>query len=143
MSGHLRIIDKHFNSTALANLHRIIEGSVANFTKITILTSGEMLDSDTSGDMVDFRSELSAQGVAFEVRLLGERDAVEQHERIMMDDKLAFKVPPFNIINKRSEHITRISHADARNRFNQLLERSTKLENYMVRRGRDESQAQK
>ncbi len=137
MSGHLRIVDKHFNSVALGNLHRIADKSLTNFTKITILTSKEMMDSSFGNDMTDFKNELNEMGVGIEVRLMDDKDTIEQHERFIMDDKIAYKIPPFNIINKRSEHITRINHEEANRRFSQLYGRAIKMENYAVKRARD------
>ncbi len=141
LSGHLRIIDKHFNSTALSNLHRLIEESKGNFKKITILTSKEMLDSDTSSSVSDFRSELAHDGIAFEMRLMDDKDAVEQHERLMLDDKIAYKVPPFNIINKKSEHITTVSFSTASRRFEYLYGRAIRLDNYMTKMARPGNEA--
>ncbi|MEM3839319.1 MAG: hypothetical protein QXF01_01935, partial [Candidatus Micrarchaeaceae archaeon] len=136
LSGHLRIIDKHFNTTALANLHRLVYESIGNLSKITILTSKEMLDSDISSSVSDFRAELSGSGIELELKLMDDKDAVEQHERIMLDDKIAYKVPPFNIINKKSEHITTISHSQAERRFEYLYKRAIKLENYATKASR-------
>ncbi len=130
MGGHLRIIDKHFNSTALSNLYRFCMPSIHNFKKITILTSVEMMDSHFSEDVKDFRKELTIPGVDLETRIMNESDAIEQHERFLMDDHVAYKIPPFNIINKKSEHITRINFKDAAKRFAYLYDRSTKIENY-------------
>jgi hypothetical protein len=136
LTGHLRIVDKHFNSTALTNLHRLIEQHQGNFTRITILTSKEMLDADIGSSISDFKSELAGNGTGLEVKLMDEKDAVDQHERIMLDDKIAYKVPPFNIINKKSEHITTISYDHASRRFAYLYQRAIKLENYMAKMSR-------
>lgn len=136
LNGYLRVIDKHFNSSSLANFHRLIDRHATNFTKIVILTSKEMLDSDLQANFADFRNELTAAGVGLEVKLMDDKDAVDQHERILMDEKVAYKIPPFNIINKRSEHITKMSFADAQRRFDYLYGRAIKLENYAVKRAR-------
>jgi hypothetical protein len=143
MNGHLRIIDKNFNSSALANFHRLSEHSITNFTKISILTSKYMLDSSFGNDVTDFRNELTEAGVGLDVKLMDDKDVVEQHERLILDDKIAYKIPPFNIINKRSEHITRINYDEASRRFNQLHARAIKLENYAVKKGREEPQEDK
>ena len=140
MAGSLRVIDKHFNSAALINFHRLLERSLTNFTVISILTSREMMDSDFASNLNDFRSELTEAGVNVEVRLLDDRDAVDQHERIMMDDRTAYKIPPFNIINKRSEHITRINFDESSKRFSYLYGRAIKLENYAIKKGRPPDQ---
>ncbi len=136
MYGHMRIVDKHFNSSALGNLHRAMEKSITNFTKITILTSGEMLDSDFNSNLSDFRNEITGAGIDLEVRLMEDKDAVAQHERLLLDDKNAYKIPPFNIINKRSEHITKINFDEANRRFMHLYGRAMKLENYSLKQSR-------
>ena len=136
MSGSLKIIDKHFNSAALANLHRLTGPSVSNFNKITILTSKEMLDSSFWSNSADFRSELRSGGIGVEIRLMDDKDAVDQHERMLLDDSVAYKIPPFNIINKKSEHITRINHGEASSRFDYLYSRALKMENYAVKNAR-------
>ncbi len=139
MSGHLKIVDKHFNSVALANLHRLIENSVSNFTKISVLTSKEMLDSKFNESVSDFRAQLGPS-IGVEIRVMDDKDAVEQHERILMDDRIAYKIPPFNIITKRSEHITKINYNDANKRFAALGGRAIKMENYAIKKGRDNPQ---
>ena len=136
MSGHLRIVDKHFNSAAMSNFYRLVGKSIGRFGKITVLTSKEMMNSSFPEDVKDMRSELGASGVGFEVRLMDDMDSVEQHERMMLDDSIAYKMPPFNVINRRSEHITRISFKDADRRFSHLYGRATTIENYEIKKGR-------
>ncbi len=136
MTGHMRVIDKHFNSTALQNFYRLIEKDMGNYTKITILTSKEMLGYSFAQEINDLRTELTGAGIELDARLMDDKDTVEQHERIVMDDRIAYKVPPFNIINKRSEHITKISFKEADSRFAQLFSRAIKLDNYQVEKGR-------
>jgi hypothetical protein len=53
-----------------------------------------------------------------------------------MDQRNAYKIPPFNIINKRSEHVIKASFRDADRRFSELLNRAIKLENYQVEKDR-------
>lgn len=137
MSGHLCIVDKHFNSNALVNFNRAIDRNITNFSRITILTSKEMLDSGFSTNLIDFGSELNGSGIALEVKLMDDKDAVEQHERLMMDDNTAYKIPPFNIINKRAEHITTVSLKEAQARFHYLYTRAIKMENFAVKRARE------
>jgi hypothetical protein len=137
MSGHIRIIDKHFNSSSLDNFHRLLGGSLSNFTKITILTSNEMMDTSFMTGINDLRKELSGASVGLDIRVMDDKDAVEQHERILLDDKVAYKIPPFNIINKRSEHITRIGFNEAQRRFHQLYSRSLKPENYFLKKAHE------
>lgn len=138
MSGTLRIVDKHFNSSALVNLHRLLETNLSNFNSIIILTSKEMLDANFSTNLNDFRSELSGSEIKIEVKLMDDKDAIEQHERMMLDDKIAYKIPPLNIINKRSEHITKINFDETYRRFNYLYGRAITIENYSVKRAREE-----
>lgn len=137
MSGHLRVVDKHFNSNALINFNRAVDRNMTNFSKITILTSREMLDSGFSTSLMDFSNELKESGVALEVKLMDEKDTVEQHERLLMDDSTAYKIPPFNIINKRAEHITTVNLKEALARFNHLYNRAITLDNFAVKRARD------
>lgn len=136
MSGHMKVIDKHFNSTALKNLYRLIGGSLGNFSKITILTSREMMNQSFTQDINDLKSELAGYSIELETRLMDPKDTVEQHERLMMDEKVAYKIPPFNIINTRSEHITKINFREADYRFSQLYSRAMKLDNYQVEKDR-------
>ncbi|MCL4389630.1 hypothetical protein M1397_03425 [Candidatus Marsarchaeota archaeon] len=136
LSGAIRIVDKHFNSTAIVNLYRLLSGFESNFNKITILTSKEMLGASFPEEVRDLRRELGASGIELDVRLMDEKDAVEQHERFIMDQRNAYKMPPFNIINKRSEHVIKASFRDADRRFSELLNRAIKLENYQVEKDR-------
>lgn len=137
LSGHLRIVDKHFNSAALANFHRLVSDSIQQFDNISIITSTEMLDSGFGKNMSDFKKELEGSNVGFEVRFMDDNDKVDQHERIMLDDSVAYKIPPFNIINKRSEHIILINHGEAKKRFDYLYSRAISYENYSVKKARD------
>lgn len=136
LGGNLIVVDKHFNSTGLANFHRLISSYTANFNKVTILTSRGMLDSDFMANISDFRREMGSYNIELDVRLMDEKDAVDQHERLLIDDRVAYKVPPFSIINKRSEHITRISASDARASFSHLYSRAIKLDNYAIKQAR-------
>ena len=127
MGGHLRVIDKHFNSTALTNLSRLIDGYTSNFSRITVITSREMQDSKFTANSSEFERELSGMGIPTEVRMMDPKDAAEQHERLLMDDTVAYKIPPFNIINRKSEHITKVKSAEARARFHLLYARAGKI----------------
>jgi hypothetical protein len=127
MGGHLRIIDKHFNSTALTNLSRLIDGCTANFSRITVITSREMQDSKFTANASEFEKELAGMGIPAEVRMMDPKDAADQHERLLMDDSVAYKIPPFNIINKKSEHILKVKSAEARARFHLLYARAGKI----------------
>lgn len=142
LHGDIKIVDKHFNSTALSNFHRLMSGSFTNSRSITVVGSAEMMDSNFGRNVADFRKELASHGVRFEVRLMDDGDSVEQHERLMLDDKVAYKIPPFNIINRRSEHLIMIGRGEAERRFNYLYGRATSLENYSVRKGREDTDGQ-
>ena len=61
---------------------------------------------------------------------MGGEDAVEQHERMIMDSEKAYKIPPFNIINRKSEHIVQLEYSGSRKRFDDIWNRSTKIENF-------------
>jgi hypothetical protein len=140
LSGNLYIIDKHFNSQALANFHRLFSGAESNVKSISVLTSTDMLDAGFQSNVNDFRRELELMGIRLDVRIMDDRDRVEQHERLIMDDGKAFTIPPFNIINKRSEHINRIGFGEAKRRFDQLYSRSITLENHAVKNARGQEQ---
>ena len=127
LSGHLRIIDKHFNTAALMNLSRLIDGQTANLSAITVITSKEMQDGKFSAGASEFEKELLAKGIPAEIRVMDQKDAAEQHERLMMDDTVAYKIPPFSIINRKSEHVTKVKAAEARARFHQLYARAGKI----------------
>jgi len=127
MHGHLRIIDKHFNTTALTNLSRLIDGYTSNYNRITVITSKEMQDSKFSANASEFEKEFAGMGIPTEVRMMDAKDSADQHERLMMDDQIAYKIPPFNIINKKSEHITKVSAPEARARFHLLYARAQKI----------------
>ena len=136
LSGAIRVVDKHFNSTAIVNFYRLLRGYESNFNKITILTSKEMMGANFPEEIRDLRKELEPSGIELDVRLMDEKDTVEQHERFIMDQRSAYKMPPFNIINKKSEHVTKINFRDSDKRFSELLNRAIKLENYQVEKDR-------
>ncbi|MDE1761719.1 MAG: hypothetical protein KGH59_03055 [Candidatus Micrarchaeota archaeon] len=140
LKGNIRIVDKHFNSEALANLHRLIASEIDDIDSISIITSQEMLDGEFSNDYKDFYKELKNKEVGLEVKVMTPEDASAQHERFILDDENAFKVPPLNIINRKSEHITKINLHDARKRFDYLHQRALKLENYLLRQDRKPQQ---
>ncbi len=136
LSGAIRIVDKHFNSAATVNFYRLLGGYESNFNKITILTSREMMGAGFPEEIRDLKRELEPSGIELDVRLMDEKDTVEQHERFIMDQRSAYKMPPFNIINKRSEHVTKVNFRDADKRFSELLSRAIKLDNYQVEKDR-------
>ncbi len=129
LEGDIGIVDKHFNSVALSNLYRLIPSDAPRIKSIKILTSGSMLDSRFGQNYYDLKEELRNNGIALEVKVMTEADATAQHERFILDDSGSYKIPPFNIINKKSEHITRTNFRDSRTRFDYLYQNSTKFEN--------------
>ncbi len=132
MSGSIRIVDKHFNSAALANLHRLLPEGASGIKSISVITSSEMLNTGFEWDYKDMMQELHRSGIEFEMRIMDPKESATQHERFILDDKNAYKIPPFNIINRKSEHIVRMGHGDARKRYEQLSHTSAKLENYLM-----------
>ena len=139
LKGNIRIVDKHFNTEAIANLHRLIAGEMEGIDSISVITSEDMLDSEFRDDYKDIMKELKNNGIEMEVKVMTSEDASAQHERFVLDDQDAFKIPPLNIINKKSEHITKINVREARRRFDYLHQRALKYENYLLRQDRPDS----
>ncbi len=131
MHGSIAIVDKHFNSGAISNLYRLLleNSKTLRVTKITVLTSREMLDAHFGDNYRDLSTELGNMGIGMEVRVMEESDSAMQHERFMLDEDKAYKIPPLNIIHKKSEHIIRVGVREAKRRYMQLYQRSTKFEN--------------
>ncbi len=137
LGGEVRIVDKHFNSQAISNLHRLLEGGLSNVKRVDVLTTREMFDSRFLDNYNDFKKELSNSGVELNFMLMADADSTNQHERFVFDDKRAYKIPPLNIINKKSEHVVSFSVRDARNRFDALARNAMKYENYLVKQARE------
>ena len=137
LSGDVRIVDKHFNSQAISNLHRLVDGNLANVKRIDVLTTKEMFDSRFLDNYNDFKKELSNSGVELDFMLMADADSANQHERFVFDDKRAYKIPPLNIINRKSEHVVSFSVRDARVRFEAMARNAMKYENYLVRQARE------
>ncbi len=129
MSGALRILDMHFDLNGLDNLMRMMSGKEGRYTSLRILTRADRLTPHFDRSYLDFKRELQKKGVEFELRVLPPEIAAEQHERMIMDSERAFKIPPLNIINRKSEHIVGMNHADADRRFEKIWSSSTKYEN--------------
>ncbi|MDE1868764.1 MAG: hypothetical protein KGH60_02240 [Candidatus Micrarchaeota archaeon] len=129
MSGDLRILDMHFDAAGLENLARLIPKSSSAFTKISVLTKGDRLGDDFAKIYEDFKAEMRHKDIEFEIRILNPEDAAHQHERMMLDQDAAYKIPPLNIINKKSESIVSIKRNEAAARFQRMWQRGTKLEN--------------
>jgi hypothetical protein len=130
LGGNLRIVDKHFNSNSLSNLYRLVSPYLKNLTAIRIITSKEMLDKNFAVNYNDLKAELAKSNVEIELRIMSDEAAKEQHERFMFDSENAYKIPPINIITRKSEHIVRMSLADAKKRYEELYRNSVKFENF-------------
>lgn len=136
LNGDVRVVDKHFNSDAISNLHRLLETNFTNIKKLEVLTSKEMFDAKFNDNYTDFKNELTNAGVQLEFMLMSDQDSVAQHERFIFDDERAYKIPPLNIINKKSEHIVSLRVGEARSRFDSLMRNATKYDNYVVKQAR-------
>jgi len=144
LSGDIRVVDKHFNSAAMTNLHRLLPDELSGIRSLSVITSAEMLNSGFGEDYRDMKQELKNRGIELEIRIMRSEEAASQHERFILDDKSAYKIPPLNIINRKSEHVVRMSLGDARRRFEYLMNNSAKLENYLMeqsKRGRPDTPA--
>ncbi len=129
MHGNLRILDMHFDTNGLRNLAAMLKGNERNYTSVSVLTRRDRLDSTLMKECRDFSDELRNSGVEFSIRAMNGEDAAMQHERLMLDGSHAYKIPPLNIINKKSEHIVSIARNEAAKRFNYVWNRGTKLDN--------------
>ncbi|MGI0100819.1 MAG: hypothetical protein ACREBH_03855 [Candidatus Micrarchaeaceae archaeon] len=129
LSGSIKIIDMHFDINALDNMMQLIGSNMQQYKSISVITASSRLGDKFGKSYTDSKNELSNKGIAFELRVLGTEDAAKQHERILMDDSTAYKIPPLNIINKKSEHIVGINYKEAEYRFNSLWSKATKYEN--------------
>jgi hypothetical protein len=129
LNGNVKIIDMHFDSKGIDNLARLVKGAEAHYAEICVLTRADRLTKEFERNYNDFRNELQNRGITFELRVMNDDDAKDQHERLLMDDSSAYKIPPLNIINKKSENIVSINHDSAARRFDELWSRATKPEN--------------
>ena len=129
LSGEIKILDMHFDASALENLSRLLGGNLDKYSRISVLAKRDRLGSEFIRMYNDYKTELANRGVAFELNVLNDADAAEQHERVLMDASAAYKIPPLNIINKKSEHVVSVNHKEVEARFNRLWQNSTKLEN--------------
>lgn len=129
LSGELRILDQHFDARGVENLARLIGGNEGRYSGLYILSKGERFGKEFERAYYDLKEELKNRGVELEVRLMSSEDAQIQHERLIMDGRIAYKIPPLNIINKKSEHIVGVNHGEAYSRFEKLWGRSLKYEN--------------
>ncbi len=129
LTGDIRIIDMHFDVNGLDNLAKLVAGSMQQYSSISILTKPDRLSTEFWKSYTDFKNELKNRNVGFELRILVPEEAAKQHERLIMDGSLAYKIPPLNIINRKSEHIVSINHGEAEYRFRNLWSKATKPEN--------------
>jgi len=129
LSGSIRILDMHFDAKGLENLSRLIKGHEGQYKNIMVLAKADRLGREFSSNYWDFIDELKKKNVAFELRVIPEELTVEQHERLIIDDNTAYKIPPLNIINKKSEHIVSVNHSEAMDRFEYFWSKSVKFEN--------------
>lgn len=129
LSGDIKILDMHFDVVALDNLMQLIDKNMAQYRQIYVLTKSDRLGDDFEKPYNDFKNELANRKVGFELRVLDPKTAEKQHERILMDDSTAYKIPPLNIINKKSEHVVGINHKEASTKFHYLWSEAKKFEN--------------
>ncbi len=128
LEGDVRILDMHFDSMAAENLLRLSRnpGKVGG---IRVLTKADRLGKNFERSYSDLVEELKNQKITFELRVMNVDDAAQQHERLLIDLNSAYKIPPLNIINKKSEHVVSIDRNSAAKRFEVLWNRGSKYEN--------------
>jgi hypothetical protein len=129
LAGEVSILDMHFDVNAMDNLIQLIGKDTVNYNSMRVLTSPLRLGSEFAKSYTDFKNELLNMGISFELRILDKENAAKQHERVLMDSSVAYKIPPLNIINKKSEHIVSIKQKEALFKFNNLWSKATKFEN--------------
>ena len=129
LKGNIKILDMHFDSLGLKNLSILMDNNYILYSSVQLLANEDRLGARFIKEYNDFKKELKNKNIVFEIRILDENDAIQQHERLLIDNSNAYKIPPFNIINRKSEHIVRINHKDANNGFEYLWNRAKKLEN--------------
>ena len=129
LEGDLKILDMHFDANGLVNLSRLLNGNLEKCKSVSVLAKRDRLGSEFIRNYSDFKNELGNKGIVFELKVLNDGDANEQHERMLIDGRTAYKIPPLNIIHRKSEHIVSINHREAEERFDRLWINSTKLEN--------------
>lgn len=129
LNGNIRILDMHFDTNSLDNLMQLAGKHTQQYNRILVLTSSMRLGTDFGKSYRDFKSEMSNKKVLFELRILSQEEAAKQHERLLMDENIAYKIPPLNIINRKNEHIVGINHDAAMRTFDNLWSKATKYEN--------------
>jgi hypothetical protein len=135
LSGNVYILDMHFDLKGLENLSKLLQISQnTQISGINILAKKDRIAGEFEKWYFDFEKEMRNKGIIFELRVLVDQDAQEQHERLLIDSARAYKIPPLNIINKKSEHIVSIDYKSSRARFDTIWSRSLKFENYMIKK---------
>ncbi|MCL4404551.1 hypothetical protein M1583_00985 [Candidatus Marsarchaeota archaeon] len=130
LEGDILILDMHFDSKAIENLLVLLEQSQNRHASMRILSSSNRLGSHFDRSYFDFKEEMANKGISIELRVMSGNDAQQQHERLIIDANNAYKIPPINIINRKSEHIVSINRGESLARFEEIWQRSTKYENY-------------
>ncbi len=131
LSGQIYILDMHFDVSALDNLIHLVDGNLDRYKSISVLAKADRLNAEFEKRYKDFKIELENKNVSFELRILSEKDASKQHERMIIDNSSAYKIPPLNIINRKSEHIVGIKHDEAMHRFSDMWSEATRFDNYI------------
>jgi hypothetical protein len=129
LSGEIKILDMHFDLVSLDTLMQLVDKNTAQYTAIHVLTKSDRLGDGFERPYSNFKKELENKKVKFELRILDPENASKQHERLLMDNSTAYKIPPLNIINKKSEHIVGINYREAQSTFNHLWAEAKKFEN--------------
>ncbi len=127
LEGDVKIVDMHFDSAGMENLALLIEGVSPKCSNIHVLANGERIGDTFRKRYTNLVTELANRSIGFEVRIMNSEDAAEQHERFIVDSAHAYKIPPLNIINKKSEHIVSIRHGEALRRFDYMWGRGRKI----------------
>jgi hypothetical protein len=130
LSGEIKILDMHFDMAAMDNLMQLVDKNLDRYRSISVLAKSDRLNNEFEKSYTDFKNELKNKNVEFELRILSDKEAFKQHERMLIDDSSAYKIPPLNIINKKSEHIVSINSKDALHRFNTLWSEAVRFENF-------------
>lgn len=129
LSGTLKVLDKNFDTASMSNMYRLVSSNIGSIKGVMVLTSSDRVGKAFERDYYDIKKEFETYGMYIDIRVMSDADAAEQHERFMADSKNAFKIPPLNIINRKSEHIVRINPREVNKRFDDIFQRSTKIEN--------------
>ncbi len=137
LSGTLKVLDKNFDTASMSNMYRLVASNRESIREVMVLTSSDRIGKAFERDYYDMKMEFETYGISIDIRVMSDADAAEQHERFMADAKNAFKIPPLNIINRKSEHIVRINPREMNKRFDDIFKRSTKIENLFGRNAKN------